>query len=161
MRKIFDLFGRPTFLQSFHGWATIAWFATSAPQALVFGNSVLFVTWLSLYAIVTGHWSSWQAARVEVAQEQNADKKLDEILEWLAKLEGKEDMPVAGEIIYTRIPYLVNHATCSVCGSPIEDAHQDTHTAWHLNNNHVVADANGDVTVKLIDNTQTPNWGPV
>jgi len=39
----------------------------------MYGSSVIFVTFLSLYAIVTGHWSSWQASRVEVKQEQDAD----------------------------------------------------------------------------------------
>ena len=32
---------------------------------------------LSLWALVSGHWSAWQAARVEVAQEKEA-KKLEE-----------------------------------------------------------------------------------
>ena len=68
--KICALFGRPAFLRSFHGYATIAWFLASAPLAYFLGSSVVFVTFLSLYAIVTGHWSAWQAARVEVNQEE-------------------------------------------------------------------------------------------
>lgn len=72
--KVFALFGRPQFLRSFHGWATVAWFAASPFLAYRFGSSVVFVTFLSLYAIVTGHWSSWQAARVEVVQEEQIDK---------------------------------------------------------------------------------------
>jgi hypothetical protein len=64
------LFGRPQFLRAFHGWMTAAWFAASFPLAIYFGSSVVFVTFLSLYAIVVGHWSSWQAARTEVRQEQ-------------------------------------------------------------------------------------------
>ena len=67
--KVFALFGRPEFLRSFHGWATVVWFAASFPLAALYGSSVVFVTFLSLYAIVTGHWSSWQAARVETAQQ--------------------------------------------------------------------------------------------
>lgn len=68
--KIFALFGRPEFLKTFHGWATIVWFVASLPLAVWKGDSVIFVTFLSLYAIVTGHWSAWQAARVEVNQEE-------------------------------------------------------------------------------------------
>jgi hypothetical protein len=64
-----ELFGRPTFLRSFHGWATVVWFGISLPLAMLYGSSVVFVTFLSLYAIVVGHWSSWQAARVEVKQD--------------------------------------------------------------------------------------------
>jgi uncharacterized membrane protein len=68
--KVTQLFGRPTFLRSFHGWATIIWFILSFPLAFWFGSLVTFVTFLSLYAIVVGHWSSWQAARVEVKQDK-------------------------------------------------------------------------------------------
>jgi hypothetical protein len=69
--KAWALFGRPEFLRSFHGWATIIWFVISFPLAIMLGSSVVFVTFLSLYAIVTGHWSSWQAARVEVKQDES------------------------------------------------------------------------------------------
>lgn len=72
--KVFALFGRPAFLRAFHGWATVAWFAASPYLAVRYGSSVVFVTFLSLYAIVTGHWSSWQAARVEVRQDEAADQ---------------------------------------------------------------------------------------
>ena len=33
-------------------------------------DSVTYVSALSLWALVTGHWSTWQAARVEVKQER-------------------------------------------------------------------------------------------
>lgn len=71
--KVFALFGRPEFLKAFHGWATIIWFVLSFPLAWLFGSAVVFVTFLSLYAIVVGHWSSWQAARVEVKQDEEVD----------------------------------------------------------------------------------------
>jgi hypothetical protein len=69
LRDALAYLGRPSFLRGFHGWATIIWFLASFPLAILFGSSVVFVTFLSLYAIVAGHWSSWQAARVEVRQE--------------------------------------------------------------------------------------------
>lgn len=70
MSSRFALFGRPAFLRSFHGWATLVWFVASVPLAIAYGSSVIFVTFLSLYAVVTGHWSAWQAARVEVRQDE-------------------------------------------------------------------------------------------
>lgn len=73
--KVWQLFGRPDFLKKFHGWATILWFLASFPLALLYGDAVIFVTFLSLYAIVTGHWSSWQAARVEVRQDEMDPEK--------------------------------------------------------------------------------------
>jgi hypothetical protein len=33
-------------------------------------KSVAFVSALSLWALVSGHWSAWQAARVEVEQHE-------------------------------------------------------------------------------------------
>jgi hypothetical protein len=71
--RIFALFGRPAFLRAFHGWATLVWLIVSLPLAVAYGSSVIFVTFLSLYAVVTGHWSAWQAARVEVRQDEEAE----------------------------------------------------------------------------------------
>lgn len=71
--RVFELFGRPAFLRGFHGWATVLWLVVSFPLAWKFGSSVVFVVWLSLYAIVVGHWSSWQAARVEIKQDEAVD----------------------------------------------------------------------------------------
>lgn len=71
--KLFDAVNSPEVLRRFHGWATIVWFIVSFPLAITLGSSVVFVTFLSLYAVVTGHWSSWQAARVEVNQDNEID----------------------------------------------------------------------------------------
>ena len=35
-------------------------------------SSVAYISALSLWALVSGHWSAWQAARVEVTQQQEA-----------------------------------------------------------------------------------------
>jgi hypothetical protein len=44
-------------------------------------SSVVYVSALSLWALVAGHWSSWQAARVEVAQEREVRKQRDDPME--------------------------------------------------------------------------------
>jgi hypothetical protein len=36
-------------------------------------NSVVYVSALSLWALVSGHWSAWQAARVEVQQQADSE----------------------------------------------------------------------------------------
>jgi hypothetical protein len=36
---------------------------------------------LSLWALVAGHWSTWQAARVEVEQQREADERAAEPIE--------------------------------------------------------------------------------
>jgi hypothetical protein len=59
-----------------NGWLTLFWIAM-IPIALVMGwlHSVAFVSALSLWALVAGHWSTWQAARVEVTQQQEAQER--------------------------------------------------------------------------------------
>jgi hypothetical protein len=41
-------------------------------------NSVAYVASLSLRALVSGHWSAWQAARVEVAQKKEEERRVAE-----------------------------------------------------------------------------------
>ena len=38
-------------------------------------HSVTYISALSLWALVSGHWSTWQAARVEVTQQQEAEER--------------------------------------------------------------------------------------
>jgi hypothetical protein len=53
-----------------HGWATIVWLALAVPSVLLWKNSVPWLVGVSVYANVVGHWSSWQATKVEVKQEE-------------------------------------------------------------------------------------------
>ena len=63
--------GDPVFMRRLNGWFTIFWIVM-IPVAFFMGwlQSVTFVSALSLWALVSGHWSSWQATRVEVAQQK-------------------------------------------------------------------------------------------
>jgi hypothetical protein len=65
--------GDPAFMRRVNGWLTIFWVAM-IPVSLATGwvRSVTYVSALSLWALVAGHWSAWQAARVEEF-EQAAD----------------------------------------------------------------------------------------
>lgn len=70
--------GDPVFMRRVNGWLTIFWIAM-IPVSIAFGllSSVAYVSALSLWALVSGHWSAWQAARVEVQQQADA-KRLEE-----------------------------------------------------------------------------------
>jgi hypothetical protein len=61
--------GDPVFMRRVNGWLTIFWILM-IPFSIIFGllSSVSYVSALSLWALVSGHWSAWQAARVEVEQ---------------------------------------------------------------------------------------------
>lgn len=63
--------GDPVFMRRLNGWLTIFW-VVMIPVSMAMGwlNSVVYVSALSLWALVSGHWSAWQAARVEVKQEE-------------------------------------------------------------------------------------------
>jgi hypothetical protein len=62
--------GDPVFMRRVNGWLTIFWVVMIPVSFLMHWlSSVVYVSALSLWALVAGHWSSWQAARVEVTQE--------------------------------------------------------------------------------------------
>lgn len=67
--------GDPVFMRRVNGWLAIFWIVM-IPISLMMGwlNSVVYVSALSLWALVSGHWSAWQAARVEVKQQEDAEK---------------------------------------------------------------------------------------
>ncbi len=71
--------GDPVFMRRVNGWLTIFW-VLMIPISLVthWVTSVVYVSALSLWALVSGHWSAWQAARVEVAQQEEAKRREDE-----------------------------------------------------------------------------------
>ena len=75
----------PVLMRRLNGWLTIFWIAM-IPVSLATGwvRSVVYVSALSLWALVSGHWSAWQAARVEVHQDDDAD--VADVLEELREL---------------------------------------------------------------------------
>jgi len=74
--------GDPVFMRRVNGWLTVLWIVM-IPVSIVMGwlTSVAYVSALSLWALVSGHWAAWQAARVEVAQQQAIDDEKREPLE--------------------------------------------------------------------------------
>lgn len=74
--------GDPVFMRRVNGWLTIFWLAM-IPVSYELGwlKSVVYVSALSLWALVSGHWSAWQAARVEVAQTREKERQEKEPVE--------------------------------------------------------------------------------
>ena len=68
--------GDPRFMRRLNGWLTVFWIIM-IPVSILTGwiSSVTYVAALSLWALVSGHWSAWQAARVEVKQEKEEEKE--------------------------------------------------------------------------------------
>jgi hypothetical protein len=74
--------GDPVFMRRVNGWLTIFWLVM-IPISLATGwvKSVVYISALSLWALVSGHWSAWQAARVEVAQQRDIERQKAEPIE--------------------------------------------------------------------------------
>jgi hypothetical protein len=72
-RLLHAIHSDPVFMRRVNGWLTLFWIAM-IPVSYELGwlKSVVYVSALSLWALVAGHWSTWQAARVEVEQRQQA-----------------------------------------------------------------------------------------
>lgn len=67
--------GDPVFMRRVNGWLAMFWLLM-IPVSYELGwlSSVTYVSGLSLWALVSGHWSAWQAARVEVKQDQASEE---------------------------------------------------------------------------------------
>lgn len=63
-------FSDARFLRAFHGWATITWAVLIVPSVLWWRSSLPWIVLMSVWANLAGHWSSWQASRVEVKEDE-------------------------------------------------------------------------------------------
>ena len=62
-------------LRAFHGWMTLAW-GVLIPVTVLTGlkGSIIWIALMSVWANFVGHFSSWQAARVEVKQDEQVEE---------------------------------------------------------------------------------------
>lgn len=68
--------GDPVFMRRVNGWFTLFWIVMIPVSfTMHWLSSVTYVSALSLWALVSGHWSAWQAARVEVNQDIESKKR--------------------------------------------------------------------------------------
>lgn len=72
MKKVGELFANPYFAIRFHKWAAIVWFVVAFPICIisVFPQAekylLPFLVFVSVYAVVVGHWGSYQAAAADI-----------------------------------------------------------------------------------------------
>lgn len=78
-RSPVDLLQDPVFLRSFHGWATVFWLINFPPIIALYlltdskafqAFCLLYLALVSIWANVAGHWSAWQASRIEVKEDE-------------------------------------------------------------------------------------------
>lgn len=82
--NILNFLAKPKVLEVIHGGFVIFWvglWITAAFKGWL--ESVVFVSHLSVVALVLSSWAAWQAARTEVRQEKNEqrDDEQDEQIE--------------------------------------------------------------------------------
>ena len=65
--------GDPVWMRRLHGWLTVIWFVAAFPIMYFWSENITFLVFVSVYAVVTGHWSSYQASRVEVKQDAEGE----------------------------------------------------------------------------------------
>jgi hypothetical protein len=52
--------GDPRKMMRLHGWLTIAWTGAAFPICIWLAQSIPFLVFISVYAVATGHWASYQ-----------------------------------------------------------------------------------------------------
>jgi hypothetical protein len=62
---------RPEHLKTFHAVMTCVWLLAILPSVMWWRESLTWIVFMSVWANVAGHFSSWQATRVEVNQEES------------------------------------------------------------------------------------------
>jgi hypothetical protein len=71
--------GDPVFMRRVNGWLTVFWIVMIPISVITHWiDKVTYVAALSLWALVSGHWSAWQAARVEVNQQKEEERRAAE-----------------------------------------------------------------------------------
>lgn len=66
MRKLAD----PEFMRAFQGWSTIIWFIAAFPICILLAESLPFVVFISVYAIVVSSLVGWSGAGAEVKNDK-------------------------------------------------------------------------------------------
>jgi len=77
----------PVFMRKINGWLTVFWLLNFPPVIAVYiwapdawkQASILYLALVSIYANVAGHLAAWQASRIEVIQ--NDDANVADVLE--------------------------------------------------------------------------------
>lgn len=65
MGKLREVLSDPKFWVKTHGSLIVVWILLAIPAVLWWLNSVPFLVFISVYAVIAGHGASWQAARAD------------------------------------------------------------------------------------------------
>ena len=89
MTNLLNKFVTPRMMEAGHLYLTALWIILIIPSAWFWKDSVPYLVAISVYAVITGHISSWQAARVERLQDDDAN--VEEVLSEVKRLHERLD----------------------------------------------------------------------
>lgn len=78
-----------SFNKKMHGWLTLIWFIAAFPIAIFLSQSIAFIVFISVYAVVGFHWNIWFTTKIEKKHEDNPVAE-----EILHELDEKTDVVV-------------------------------------------------------------------
>ncbi len=101
MNDWLNKFITPRMMENGHLYLTVVWIILIIPSALLWNSSVPYLVAISVYAVITGHISSWQAARVERLQDDDDDvaevnQNVQAVMDRLENIERKLDSLPSG-----------------------------------------------------------------
>ncbi len=102
MNDWLNKFITPRMMENGHLYLTVVWIILIIPSAVLWKDSVPYLVAISVYAVITGHISSWQAARVERIQDDDddvaeANENIRAVMKHLENIEQKLDrLPSTG-----------------------------------------------------------------
>lgn len=91
------------FLRRLNGWMAIFWIAM-IPVSIALGwvESVVYVSALSLWALVSGHWSAWQGARVEAKDDVEEQRRTESLASGRWRESARRRTTVPGRVLRER-----------------------------------------------------------
>ena len=90
MKKVFTRLDEPDFHVKLNLYGLIFWICM-VPITIVFlRESIVFIVFMSIYALIVGHLSGWSAARAEV-ETQGQTESIDKTLELVKEDVGEVD----------------------------------------------------------------------
>lgn len=96
----------PHKFRAVNGWLTVFWFVAAFPICIFLSQSVPFLVFISVYAVVTGHLATWQSARVEARQE---DDESEQTLQEIKQTQLEEKQTNSGEEKLDKVEQKVDH----------------------------------------------------
>jgi hypothetical protein len=79
MRKLWKWWISPQIHANFHLVLTLTWIIMIVPTLLWWTQSVPYLVFMSLYAIITGHFSSYEATRAEIITKRQIEGEFDDM----------------------------------------------------------------------------------